>query len=314
MLEHLDTAKVTMIDRNSPLTPGPLSRDAVLAPDAMYLLSESPFRPVDWRWRLAQRSLVQQMPLRPELADPWVLRIKMHLQSGHEVPESRVSQGETSIDRVLAEAASIRFAADPLIGGELEAWILTGEPRSALAEVTGYEVPVIEAYEKCFYDVRPKLDASGYVNQILIGPGLRYGFHLDDLAPIWKLIAYHRGRYTLAVTLQAFPGSRVRPWPDWYPASPEHQAELIELCRRVVHVRCMPREVATIEEVILILKSAADAQAHYEKRYGPLGAAGPPPSSDDISPGVGMVETDEPAASPPQSSTGTVMGTVPQTA
>ena len=84
------------------------------------------------------------------------------------------------------KAAAIRFAADPLIGGELEAWILTGEPRPAVAELSGVDEPVIEAYEQCFFDVRPKLDAWSYIIHIVIGPGVYEGFRLDDLAPIWK--------------------------------------------------------------------------------------------------------------------------------
>jgi len=238
MLKHCDAATVTTIGSNRPLTAGPLSGDAVFATDDLSWRHDSPFRPVDWRWRLAQRSLVEKMPRRPELQDPWVRRITKHLRSRHEVPKSRVSR-RTSYDPILAEVSALRFAADPLIGGELEALILTGEPRPVVAEISGLDEPVVEAYEQCFFDVRPKLEAWSYVIHIVIGPGIYEGFRLDDLPPIWKTIAYFRGRYSLAVVLQAFPGTRVRPWPDWYPATQSEQRALIAACKRMVYTRCL---------------------------------------------------------------------------
>jgi hypothetical protein len=185
-------------------------------------------------------------------------------------------------DPLLAQAAAIRFAADPLIGGELEAWILTGEPPAAVAELSGFEVPVIEAYEACFFDVRPKLDAQSYIVQSVIGPGMYLGFRLDDMAPIWKMIAYFRGRYMLAVTLQAFPGSRVRPWPEWYKASPEGRAELIKACRRAISTRCLPTDISSVRSYRLLLALRALREANNDEQHGLLGADIPLLLSEEI--------------------------------
>jgi len=245
---------------------------------------------------------VEKLPRRPETKDPWVQRIARCLRPGRVVDGLRSSR-RASYDHVLAEASAIRFAADPLIGGELEAWILTGEPRPAVAEFGGFEEPVIEAYEQCYFDVRPKLDASSYIVHIVIGPGVYEGIQLDNLAPIWKFIAYFRGRYMLAVTLQAFPGTRIRPWPDWYEASPEEQASLIEGCRGAVLACCLPRVLSSAKDLKLILGLLRALEAKREERLRPLGAAVPLLSSEDMSPVADMAERDEPVPSPKQSST-----------
>jgi hypothetical protein len=182
----------------------------------------------------------------------------------------------------LTEAAAIRFAAGPLIGGELEAWILTGEPTAAVAELSGFESPVIEAYEQCFFDVRPKLGAQSFVIHSVIGPGMYLGSSLDDVAPIWKMIAYFRGRYMLAVTLQAFPGSRVRPWPEWYKASPVEQAELIKACRRAIYTRCLPTDISSVRGYRLLLALQALLEANNEEQYGLLGVDIPVLLSEEI--------------------------------
>lgn len=276
-----------------------------------FWLSPAGLRPPDWRWRLAQLSLEEKLP---RLRDPWVRRCAKFMRANREQSTSSRPRKRSSFDHVLGEVVRIRFAADPPIGGELEAWILTGEPRPVVAEFSGLDEPVVEAYEKCFFDVRPKLEVWSYVIHIAIGPDVYEGFRLDDLPPIWKIIAYFRGRYSLAVTLQAFPGSRVRRWPDWYEASPEEQARLIEACRGAVLTRCLPRVLSSVRDLELILELLAALEARREERFKPLGAAVPLLSSEDMSPVVDMAERDELVPSPTQSSTVTNVATVKQTA
>jgi hypothetical protein len=302
MLRQIDAAALTKIVRNSPLTAGPLNTDAVFAADDLSWRRDSPFRRVDWRWRLAQQSLIRRMPRREELQDPWVRRIRKYLCYLQKAPRSRFSK-RASCDHLLAEAAAIRFAADPLIGGELEAWILTGEPPAAVAELSGFEVAVIEAYEACFFDVRSKLEAQSFVVHRVIGPGMYLGFRLDDLVPIWKMIAYFRGRFMLAVTLQAFPGSRVRPWPQWYQASPEEQAELIKACRRAIHTRCLPTDITSVKDFRLLLALRALREANNQEQYGLLVADIPLLLSEEIPTEDEMRVRDKPPLSLSQSPT-----------
>jgi hypothetical protein len=100
-------------------------------------MRESPFRPPDWRWRLAQLSLKEKLPRRPETRDPWVRRIAKYLRANREQSALSRPRKRSSFDHILSEAARIRFASDPLIAAELEAWILTGNHPGLIAERCG---------------------------------------------------------------------------------------------------------------------------------------------------------------------------------
>jgi hypothetical protein len=276
-------------------------------------MRDSPFRRPDWRWRLANQLLVEKLPRRAETQDEWVQRILKHLRFTRVVEGSR-SRSRAAHDHVLAEASSIRFATDPLIHGELQAWILTGESTAAVAALSGVAEPVVEAFEKCFFDVRPKLTAWSYIIHNAIGPSVYEGFKLNDPVPAWKTIGFFRGKFSLAVTLQTFPGSRQRPWPAWYPASADERAALIRGCRRAILARCLPKDVSSIRQVKLLLQLQAGAEADYDERFGPLGATVPLLSSENMSPVIDVVERDEPVPNPTEASKVTIVATVQQTA
>jgi hypothetical protein len=259
-------------------------------------MCESPFRRPDWRWRLVNRLLVEKLPCRAETQDEWVQRILKHLRSTG-VGEGSRSRRRVRHDPILAEAFAIQFAADPLFSAELQSWILTGEPAPFVAEVTGLDEGVIAAYEQCFFDVRPKLEVWSYIIHMAIGPSVYEGFSLDVLAPIWKTIAYFRGRFSLAVTLQAFPGSRVRRRPDWFPASPARQARLIRVCRGAILARCLPRNVSSIKYLKVLLQLQAAAEADYQEQYWSLEPFAPPLTSATISSAFDMGESNEPVPS-----------------
>jgi hypothetical protein len=236
------------------------------------------------------------MPSRAETQDKWVQRILKHLRATG-VGEGSRSRRRVRHDRILAEASAIQFAADPLFSAELQSWILTGEPAPFVAEVTGLDESVIAAYEQCFFDVRPKLEACSYIIHMAIGPGVYEGFSVNDLPSIWKTIAYFRGRFSLATAIQAFPGSRVRPWPDWFPASPERQARLIRACRGAILARCLPRNLSSVRYLKLVLQLQAAAEADYEEQYGSLEPFAPPLTSATISSAFDMGESNEPVPS-----------------
>jgi hypothetical protein len=270
--------------------------DAFPKSNTPFWLSPAGLRPVDWRWRVASRSFLQKMPRRAVLDDPWVRRITKHLRSRDKVPKSRVSS-RASHDHVLSEASAIRFAPDPQIGSELDSWLLTGEPRCSVAEITGVDEAVIEVYEQCFFDVREKLNVVSYVVHIVIGSDVYQGFRLDNLPAIWKMIAYFRGKFSLAVALQTFPGSRQRPWPEWYPASAEEQARLTRACRRAILARCLPRDVSSIRQLKLLLQLQAAAEADYKEEFGSTEPVVPPLTSATISSALELSKSSEPVPS-----------------
>jgi hypothetical protein len=167
-----------------------------------------------------------------------------------------------------------------------------------VAELSGVDEGVVEMYERCFFDVRQKLNVESYIVHVVIGPDVYQGFRLDNLPAIWKMIAYFRGKFSLAVTLQTFPGSRQRPWPAWYPASVEEQAGLIRVCRRAILARCLPRNVSSIRQLKLLLQLQAAAEANYEERFGSTEPVVLPLTSATISSALELDKTKEPVLSP----------------
>jgi len=253
MLEQFDAATVTTIGSNRPLSAGPLSGDAVFATDDLSWRRESPFRPVDWRWRLAQRSLVEKMPRLPETRDPWVRRIAKYLRANQEQSTSSRPRKRSSFDYVLGEAARIRFASDPLIAAELESWILTGNHPGLIAARCGLTVEAVEAYEVVFFHVRPHLQATSYILHRIIGPPIIRGFSLHDLGSIWKFFAYMLGRHAFEVLLYTFPGHKKRSWPASFEATPAEQARLVARCKLAVLTKCIRIDELTPAELFRFL-------------------------------------------------------------
>jgi len=219
-----------------------------------------------------------------------------------------------SSDAILSDAARIRFASDPLIAAELEAWILAASHPEFIAERCNLSVEVVAAYEAVFFDVRPYLDATGYIFHRVIGRPITHGFSLDDLGSIWRFFGYMRGRHTLEVLLYTFPGREPRPWPASFRATPEEQARLIKACRGAVFARCLPRDLSSVRDLKQIMELLSVLEAKREERSRPLGVTFPLLSSEDMSPAIDVVERDEPVPSPTRSSEVTIVATLQQTA
>ena len=158
-----------------------------------------------------------------------------------------------SSDAILSDAARVRFAADPLVAAELEAWILAASHPEFIAERCNLSVEVVAAYEAVFFDVRPYLDVTGYIFHRVIGRPITHGFSLSDLGSIWKLFGYMRGRHTLEVLLYTFPGHKPRSWPASIEATPAEQARLVTRCKLAVLTRCIRIEELTPAELFRLL-------------------------------------------------------------
>jgi hypothetical protein len=157
-----------------------------------------------------------------------------------------------------------------LIPAELEAWILTGESAAFIATRCELHEDVIVAYENAFFDVRPRLNATGYILNAAIGPSYFQGFSLNDLGAIWRFCAYMRGCHELAAILTVFPGNKVRPWSLSPERTPAQQAALVSSIRRRVLTLCLRgRDLSVADYRNLILLQAilkAKTQKEQESR------------------------------------------------
>lgn len=99
--------------------------------------------------------------------------------------------------RMPATAQAFSIFSDPrgMSRTVLEARILAAEAPAAIARKCAAPLPLIQIYERVFFDVRDRLDASDYVLTHAIGRGLREGTGSYDAA--LKLLAYLGGVHVL---------------------------------------------------------------------------------------------------------------------
>jgi hypothetical protein len=187
---------------------------------------------------LARLSLEEKLPRRV-LMDPWVKRCATVLRAERIEERSSRTRGRAYSDTILKDAIRVRFAPDPLIGAELEARVLCNSHPELIAERCGLTADVVRAFEAVFFDVRPLLEASGYIFHQVIGRPIIDGFSLDDPGSIWKLYAYMRGPNALDILLFVFPGRKPRPWPSTIPATLVERRSLVATCRLAVLTRCV---------------------------------------------------------------------------
>jgi hypothetical protein len=213
--------------------------EAIPGSNPPFWLSPAGLRPPDWRWQLARLCLEGKLPRLPQLRDEWVQRCARFKRPDRVRSTSCRPRRRASSDAILSEAARVRFASDPLITAELEAWILTASHPEFIAQRCNLSAEVVAAYEAVFFDVRPYLDVTGYIFHRVIGRPITHGFCLSDLGSIWKFIAYMRGRHSLEVLLYTFPGQETRSWPASIEATPAEQARLVTRCKLAVLTRCI---------------------------------------------------------------------------
>jgi hypothetical protein len=220
-------------------------------------MKECPFRETDWRWRLAHLPVDRWLSRRPEFRDPWVTKIRQHLAYLERSPKSRRSSKRCRFDQAIHEAHQVHSAPDRLIPAEVEAWVLTGETAAFIAARCELDEDVIVAYENAFFDVRDRLNATGYILNAAIGPSYFHGFSLSDLGSIWRFCGYMRGCHQLAAVLTAFPGNKVRPWSLSPERTPAQRASLIASVRRRVLTLCLRgRDLSLADSRNLVLLQA----------------------------------------------------------
>jgi hypothetical protein len=73
----------------------------------------------------------------------------------------------------------------------LESHLLLPEPPPNLAAKLGLRPITIRHYESLFFDVRDRLSASAWINAHALGGCAWNGFADEDLAPIWRRMAYY---------------------------------------------------------------------------------------------------------------------------
>jgi hypothetical protein len=126
----------------------------------------NPFRPLDWRMRLAIARVEHPRVRRSrKLDDACVRRAVGHLRAAR--PRGRRADHDPAI-----EAATRLRDGDPRLRDELEAWLLTGLGDAEIAARLDLEPGAVGAYATLHYDVRPYLRSRVALLSRTVGPEL----------------------------------------------------------------------------------------------------------------------------------------------
>jgi hypothetical protein len=222
-------------------------------PEYVNCLERSGFREVDWRWRLAILARSVQLPVLKELEDPWVKRVRTfheHCEAGDISPSDPEA---AALDGAIWGACRIWNNRDPVVRAEVEARILAGETDEIVARRVGYPVDAVAAFERLFFNVRERIEATSYIMIFVIGPAVHLGLSPDDYPAIWKLLGYHLGPVALDLLMFTLPGPRSRPWPASIPLPENERARLVATCRLAILAKTLPAGTLTPAEVARVL-------------------------------------------------------------
>src|SRR5262249_44410090 len=144
---------------------------------------DHPLRPPDWRWLRAGDLWDQgEQPSEP-WDDAWVrraLRLYRGLQQG-----KGPRPGQRTAD--LWQAYRL-YCGESLLRWEAEARLLV-EPPARVAAKCGVTRQFLHAYEKVFFNVRDRLEAKGYITNVVLGGDLFTRLRENDLGKNLKLFA-----------------------------------------------------------------------------------------------------------------------------
>src|SRR5262249_37206072 len=148
---------------------------------------DHPLRPPDWRWLRAADLWDQgDQPSEP-WDEAWVrraLRLYRELQQGKD-PQP----GKRTAD--LWQSYRL-YSGESLLPWEAEAGLRV-EPPAKVAAKCGVPPQILHAYEKVFFNVRDRLEARGYIINVVLGGDLLARLRDNDLGRNLKLFAYGAG-------------------------------------------------------------------------------------------------------------------------
>ncbi len=149
-------------------------------------------RPVDWRLKIAQESAESGKYLAPGAFDQITRRAADYLSrrrrlTGTEQPHLTPSMPDVSwAIATHEEAAAIR--------AELEARLLTDECLASIGDGLGATRQAIATYAVLCFDVKSRLDQTGFIHQTVIAAAIAAGRYQEAFL---KLVGYYCGRKAL---------------------------------------------------------------------------------------------------------------------
>ncbi len=163
-----------------------------IVPSVVELNARNPFRPVDWRHRLAADRVASGRAFPRSTWDTATLESATYLRRAGRGADPR---------RLAAEFPSFHLAygiyrdADPGLRFALEARLLTRSETADIADALGADAAVVTSYQAAFFDVGDRLGKTDFIMQRVINPQADEPFEFRD--SVWKLAAYFGGAEAL---------------------------------------------------------------------------------------------------------------------
>jgi hypothetical protein len=106
----------------------------------------------------------------------------------------------------IAQAHALRRSGPPHLRWAVEARLLAEEPFTDIGRKCSIPPGAVEAYEKLFFAVLNKLDATTYVGCAVLGPKIHHGLTENDLGVFWGLVGYTYGPVMLDAIIKQSSG------------------------------------------------------------------------------------------------------------
>lgn len=145
-------------------------------------------RPPNWRWERAKLLESNSRSVSRSTEDPIVVDIRNYLKDLHkgDSPERLIEKYPLiyEVGRIYEISGNTRWM--------LEALIMANTSKEVIAERFGYGdygIQVIEAYEKCIFDVRSRLKADAFILADILGTTINSRIIPTD-EKIWKALGW----------------------------------------------------------------------------------------------------------------------------
>jgi hypothetical protein len=165
---------------------------------------DHPLRPPEWRWLRAANLWDQGREPSAPWDDAWVRKALGLYRVLQQDTGDRTRQKLVQRKPALYQAYRLYNDGPSLLRWEVEARLLTNEPFEQIAAKCGTTAKVINAYEKVFFNVRDRLEATGYLINVVLDGDLVVRLREDNVGTILKLYAFGGGVAVLETVLDYF--------------------------------------------------------------------------------------------------------------
>jgi hypothetical protein len=168
------------------------ARPAVFEPFLFLPSPHDALQAPDHRWLRCQHLLDSGRSPMPQ-DDPLVQDAYAFLYDWRRCRNDAQRNNLASAHPVLAQAVQIYQAAPLRLRAEVEARLLAGQDDASIADKCRLSPAVVPKFHELCFEVRPYLQASAYIVNLVIGPKVHHGLQFNDYDILLKIAGYTLG-------------------------------------------------------------------------------------------------------------------------